>query len=334
MPDPYISEVKYRGSADDDFIEVVVDEDMDVSGIQVVVYHPSGDVRSTNSLGSQDGEQFDHDIYVVNTGVHMNGAVALVQDGVVISFISFDAEVTANGGPADGMTSDQVGSTGNDSTQSVSSTDGTTYTAGDITENTIPCFLQGTMICTRYGEVTVEDLIPGDQVVVRDGAYATLRWVGWTQVDATGPEGGKNAPIRIPRNAFGKGAPTRDLYVSPNHRIWMNNPSFEYYFAEREVLVPAKHLIGWKGISKVSYVPQPRYFHLLFDCHEIVLSDGLPTESLHPSVATMDQFEHEARDELLRLFPELAEVPGNGKTARHCLKSYEVPLAQQAMDAA
>jgi hypothetical protein len=189
------------------------------------------------------------------------------------------------------------------------------------------------MICTREGEVPVEALKPGAQIVVRDGGYDTLRWVGRTQVQATGAELKQNAPIRIPKGTFGRGTPVRDLYVSPNHRIWMNDPSFEFYFAEREVLIPAKHLVGWKGISQVSYVPRPEYFHLLFDQHQIVISDGLQTESFHPSALTTGQFQHETRDELLRLFPAFIDLAETSETARHCLRGYEVPVALMALAA-
>ena len=84
----------------------------------------------------------------------------------------------------------------------------------------------------------------------------------------------------------------------------------------------------------MNYVPEPEYFHLLFDSHQIILSDGMLTESFHPGEVTIDQFEHEARDELLRLFPELINLASYGDTARRCLKSYEVPLALQAKSAA
>ncbi|MEL7206204.1 MAG: hypothetical protein AAGL19_18630, partial [Pseudomonadota bacterium] len=50
MPDPFISEVKYRGGANEDFIEIAVDAGTDVSDIQVTVYRSNGTVRSTSDL--------------------------------------------------------------------------------------------------------------------------------------------------------------------------------------------------------------------------------------------------------------------------------------------
>ncbi|SHK21857.1 Hint domain-containing protein [Shimia gijangensis] len=335
MADPYFTEIRYRSNSSNDFIEVAIDEGTDVSGIQIVVYNPSGTVRSINDIGDYQGTMLGKDVYSLSgVGVFKEGAIALVQDGTVIDFISFDNEVTATGGPADGLTSTQIGSTGNNQNTSVQLDENGNWTTGTLNEGTIPCFLAGTKIATKRGEVAVEDLRPGDMVVVRDGGFAPIRWIGSVCTNARGGLFEQNAPIRIPRGSMGRNMPARDLYVSPNHRIWMRDASFEVVFAEQEVLIPAKHLVGWSGIQQVNYVPEPEYFHLLFDNHQIIMSDGMLTESFHPGEVTMDQFEHEARDELLRLFPELIELASYGDTARRCLKSYEVPLALKVKSAA
>lgn len=191
----------------------------------------------------------------------------------------------------------------------------------------IPCFLAGTLIATKRGEVAVEDLRPADMVVVRDGGFAPIRWIGSVRLDARGAWQDCHAPICIPRGAMGRNMPARDLYVSPDHRIWMRDAAFETHFAQREVLIPARHLVGWKGIKQVSYVPEPLYFHLLFDRHQILLSDGMLTESLDPGRLDLDQFDHQARDEMRRLFPDLLGLAGDSATARKCLTEDEAPLA-------
>lgn len=223
---------------------------------------------------------------------------------------------------------------GNDQNQSLSTTDGASCTAGTQDEGAIPCFLAGTMIMTQRGEKPIEALRPGDMVLTRDGGFAPVRWIGSIQPDARGANFERNAPICIPKGAIGRGLPERDLYVSPHHRIWMHDPSYEIYFDDHEVLIPAKHLVGWNGITQVSYVPKPEYFQVLFDSHQIILSDGLPTESFHPGEATIEQFATDTRDELLRMFPDLITLCSEGHTARRCLRSYEVPLALKAKFAA
>ncbi len=327
MPVPNLTEIKYRGGQNDDFLEVAIDAGADASGIQIVVYHPNGSLLSTTQLNELQDTTFGRDLYALSAGLIRQGAVALAQNGALLDFVSFDRTVTAKTGPAAGATSRQISVSSGDEIHS--DTDDA-LGSGDTNERAIPCFLAGTKIATRRGEIAVEDLRPGDHVMVRDGGFAPIRWIGSYCANARGDAFEMAAPIKIPRGAMGRGVPTRDLYVSPNHRVWMKDARFEMLFDEREVLIPAKQLVGWKGITQVSYVPTPEYFHILFDAHQIILSDGMLTESFHPSELSLDHFEHETRDELLRMFPELIEVAAKGSAARRCLKRHEARLAVQS----
>ena len=330
----YISEVKYRGPANNDFIEVVTDAGADVSGLSIVVYHPNGNIRSTDSLGTSVNTIAGKDVYLVNTGVHKDGAVALVDNGTVVAFISFDSVVTPSSGPAAGLSSTQVGSTGNNQNESLVSTDGVTYSNQTPDGGTIPCFLRGTLIQTASGDLPVESLAPGMKVARADGGTAVLRWKGHVQVGATGPDAEANAPYVVPRGAFGRNCPRKDTYLSPNHRVSLSDPAFELLFEANEVLIPVKHLAGWAGIHQDRTVKQPEYYHLLFDSHEVIVANGLASESLHPGEIAVDGFSRETRDELYRLFPELADDPmAYGQTARRCLKSFESEIVHRALGA-
>ena len=63
------------------------------------------------------------------------------------------------------------------------------------------------------------------------------------------------------------------------------------------------------------------YFHILFDGHEIIFAEGAEAESFHPGEQALSTLEDAAREELLTLFPELAET--SRPLARHSLKAYE-----------
>ena len=96
MADPYLSEIKYLGAGTQDFVEIALDEGDDPSGITVVIYKSNGTVRSTNTLGSPETTEHGKDIYVLDettsstfSGLNKTYAVALVQDGTVLSFVSF-----------------------------------------------------------------------------------------------------------------------------------------------------------------------------------------------------------------------------------------------------
>ncbi|WP_114964729.1 Hint domain-containing protein [Alkalilacustris brevis] len=185
------------------------------------------------------------------------------------------------------------------------------------------CFVAGTMILTPEGEVPVESLKAGDLVMTRDHGAQPIRWVG----SATVPASETMAPVRIRAGALGEGLPSRDLRVSPQHRLLVSGPMLELTMGLDEALVPAKHLINDSTISRDRSERQVTYYHLLFDQHEIITSDGMPTESFHPGKWGVGVMEESARQELLRLFPELEHGADRfGPAARTSLKKDEAAL--------
>jgi len=77
-------------------------------------------------------------------------------------------------------------------------------------------------------------------------------------------------PIRISRHAIDEHTPHTDLYLSPEHALFLNG-----------VLMPVKELVN--GISIVPALPADldkiEYFHILLDTHEVVLAEGVPAET-------------------------------------------------------
>lgn len=75
-------------------------------------------------------------------------------------------------------------------------------------------------------------------------------------------------------------------------------------FGSDEVLVAARQLLGLAGVEELS-VESVEYFHILFDRHEIVISNGAETESLYTGPEAMKALGPQAREEIFALFPEL-----------------------------
>jgi hypothetical protein len=161
----------------------------------------------------------------------------------------------------------------------------------------VPCFARGTMIRTPEGERPVESLLPGDLIETRDHGPQPLRWLGSRTVAATG----RFAPVVIEAGTFGL---HRRLVVSPQHRILLTHWMAELMFGEDEVLVAAKDLVNDCSVRIVEG-GSVDYFHLLFDSHQIVWSEGLETESFLPGPSVMNEFEEDVREEVLALFPEI-----------------------------
>lgn len=197
---------------------------------------------------------------------------------------------------------------------------GNTYFENFETANfEVVCFVRGARILTDRGEVGIEDLAPGDLVETMDHGLQPIRWIGSTTVPATGDV----APVRISKGTLGA---TRDLWVSPQHRILLTGWKAEMYFGEPEVLAAAKSLVNDTTI-RVCAGGTVQYFHMLFDNHEIVFSNGVPSESLHPGHVALNAIGSAARDEVISLFPELAAPESiHGKLARPALRGFEGSL--------
>ncbi|MGA0616192.1 Hint domain-containing protein [Paracoccus sp. KR1-242] len=169
------------------------------------------------------------------------------------------------------------------------------------------CFARGTLIGTERGPVAVELLREGDLVRTRDHGLQPIRWTGSARLG--GARLGIPAhlhPVRIRAGALGEGVPSADLLVSPQHRVLVRSRIAQRMFGTDELLVAAKHLLGLDGVEIATDLRAVEYFHILFDRHEIVSSNGAETESLFTGPEALKSVGPQARDEILALFPELA----------------------------
>lgn len=176
----------------------------------------------------------------------------------------------------------------------------------------ITCFVAGTLIATKQGLKNIAQLSVGDRVCTMDHGYQPIRWIGARRVWAIG----RFAPIQIAAGALGQGLPTRNLRVSPQHRILVRSKIAQRIFGMREVLLPAKKMVGMPGITVVQAVAHVTYWHFLFDHHEIVFSEGAATESFYTGPEAMNGVDLDTRSEIFALFPELSEQNSLPKPAR------------------
>lgn len=171
-----------------------------------------------------------------------------------------------------------------------------------------PCFARGTLIETDHGAVPVEALEVGMQVMTRDNGLQAVRWIGSRALGNTTLDASPNLrPVRISAGALGQGLPHRDLIVSPQHRILVRSRIAQKMFGTAEVLVAAKQLLQIEGIDIAQDLEAVEYFHILFDRHEIVLSEGAETESLYTGAEALKSVGRAAREEIFALFPELRD---------------------------
>ena len=177
----------------------------------------------------------------------------------------------------------------------------------------VQCFAEGTRIATADGPVRVEALRVGDRVVLADGwtgragagsgaridgaarprESAPIVWLGHRAVNCRAhPKPETVWPVRVAAGAFGAGVPARDLYLSPDHAVFVNG-----------VLVPVRLLLDGTRIARARR-DHVRYFHVELPRHAVILAEGLTVESYLDTGARAD-FHHDRGT--IRLFPDFAE---------------------------
>ncbi|CUH83472.1 Hint domain-containing protein [Thalassovita mediterranea] len=190
----------------------------------------------------------------------------------------------------------------------------------------VPCFTADTMILTRDGERRAADLQVGDMVMTRDAGFQPIRWIGSRRLGAAEVAAMPDLrPVHIRAGSLGAERPSRDLTVSPQHRMLVRDPKVSLWFGEEEVLVPAVQLTCLDGVQRGETAPVT-YVHLMFDQHQLVLGDGAWSESFQPGDYTLAGLDAPQREELFKLFPELAVEATAYSAARPTLSRHEVAV--------
>jgi Hint domain len=143
---------------------------------------------------------------------------------------------------------------------------------GETIQAQIACYARGTMIQTPAGEVAVETMRPGQQVITLiDGVVVpqAVKWVGHRRIDLTRhPRPETVAPIRVERDAFVDNVPHRDLLLSPDHAVFIDG-----------MLICVRQLVNGSTIRRETGWSAVDYCHLELDQHAVVLAEGFTVES-------------------------------------------------------
>lgn len=131
------------------------------------------------------------------------------------------------------------------------------------------CLLKGTLVETSNGPVAVEKLDPGDLVKTVDGIVMPVKWIGWQSYRQSGADWNEDImPIRFARHSLDGKTPYRDLYLSPNHALYIDG-----------VLIRAKDLVNGRSITRIPAQDTVDYYNIVLDSHEAVLAEGVAVET-------------------------------------------------------
>jgi Hint domain len=214
----------------------------------------SGDLLSATTMGTGITAAYDGTAEVLTlSGTDTIADYVNVLDTVAFSSTAADPTAAGNnlGREFDASLVDSIGNV-----------------AANAAFASVLCFAAGTRIATEDGEMPVERLAIGQRVRTMFAGLAPVVWIGRRSIDCRRhPSPRLVWPVRIAAGAFGSGAPKRDLYLSPDHAVFLDN-----------VLIPVKRLIDGEAIAQAP-VDRVDYFHVEFQHHDAVFAEGLAAES-------------------------------------------------------
>lgn len=137
----------------------------------------------------------------------------------------------------------------------------------------VSCFLAGSMINTPNGLIAVEDIKVGDYIVCYNEDQQENRTVIWTgyntvSVNALLPEDEANYPVRVLKNAIADNVPSKDLLVTQEHCLLINNQ-----------FIPVRMLVNNSTIFYDHSITEYTYYHIETETHSVIMADGTLTES-------------------------------------------------------
>ncbi len=182
------------------------------------------------------------------------------------------------------------------------------------------CFTPGTRCAAPHGDVLVEDVRVGDELLVQTGLQLVPRPVVWvgsrciTPKHLSSPE--LSAPIRISASAIADGVPARDVVISPDHRILVAGH-----------LVPSRLLVNEMSIRREPFARPITYLHIEFATHSVMIVEGMPAESFLDEQNDRSFFD--TGSDIAALRPVLPNLNDPSHSARACAPLAMTPAASR-----
>lgn len=154
-----------------------------------------------------------------------------------------------------------------------------------VTDNyiitTANCFVRGTLIRTPTGDMPVEDLKVGDQLISVGTLKDRKELIPYSEELAKpivrvikyrtrGKLDKITRPVKIVSGAFGKNLPTQDLFVSPWHA-----------FIQNGFLKSAENMLNGSTIDYDNSCESAEYYHFELEEHSVIIANGVETESFY-----------------------------------------------------
>lgn len=142
----------------------------------------------------------------------------------------------------------------------------------------IVCYAKGTLILTSQGYVPIEYIKKGNKIVTKgeiknnkninptaNTKKKDVLWISSFKVKTLNSE---SRPICIKKDTFGENYPFVDLYVSPNHGLFIDDNMFS-----------SKDLVNGTTINQDMECDEVEYYHIECETHSAIFANGILAES-------------------------------------------------------
>lgn len=134
----------------------------------------------------------------------------------------------------------------------------------------INCFTGDALIRTPRGEVRIDGLCIGEDVLTADGRAVPVRWIG-RQSLSPAQLSGRGGLVRVHTGALGPGVPHCDLTLTGDHGLILDG-----------LVINAAVLVNGADIDWVPVAgggEAVRLYHLETPDHDVIVANGAPAES-------------------------------------------------------
>ncbi|MCK0095630.1 Hint domain-containing protein [Yoonia sp. F2084L] len=161
------------------------------------------------------------------------------------------------------------------------------------------------IVQTQNGHMSVEDVLPGDEVRLSDGQFETLLWRG--RITISPPEEGSDNKVmlltRVTSDALGYNRPNQDLVLGPAARLLHRASGIRKVTGSDAAFIPATDFIDGNTVLSLRPTSPVSVFQFGFAGQRSLSVNGVEVETLHPGTAFNLGLRGDALREYLSLFP-------------------------------
>jgi len=147
------------------------------------------------------------------------------------------------------------------------------------------CVLKyGSIVKTRSGFVSVEDVLPGDTLQLADGTFDTVKWRGSVTLNPA-EDIASDALTRITPDALGFNRPSPDLVLGHGARILHRAAGIKRVSGSDAAFIPAADFVDGDNVLSLRPASQVSMVQFGFNQQRCLMVNGIEVETLHPGSA-------------------------------------------------